>query len=80
MQLLELTAYGHHKVTPKVTFTGVFQDFLFDSDLLTDGAPPNDRGCRVCGKIGHFMRDCPVIQAKKSGSVSCISYFVGGVI
>ena len=26
---------------------------------LTDGPPPNDRGCRACGKIGHLVRDCP---------------------
>ena len=26
---------------------------------MTDGEPPNDRGCRACGKIGHLVRDCP---------------------
>ena len=35
------------------------QDFFFDRQLLTDGAPPNDRGCRACGKIGHLVADCP---------------------
>jgi len=35
------------------------QDYFFDPDLLTDGAPPNDRGCRACGKIGHLVADCP---------------------
>merc|ERR1712012_622135 len=35
------------------------QDYFFDRDLLTDGAPPNDRGCRACGKIGHLVADCP---------------------
>lgn len=35
------------------------QDYLFDSKQLTDGAPPNDRGCRFCGKIGHIQKDCP---------------------
>ncbi|XP_076069141.1 terminal uridylyltransferase 7-like isoform X2 [Oratosquilla oratoria] len=34
-------------------------DYLFDAKLLTDGAPPNDRGCRYCGKIGHLQKDCP---------------------
>ena len=35
------------------------QDYFFDRNLLTDGAPPNDRGCRACGKIGHLVADCP---------------------
>jgi len=35
------------------------QDYFFDPELLTDGAPPNDRGCRACGKIGHLVADCP---------------------
>jgi len=35
------------------------QDYFFDPQLLTDGAPPNDRGCRACGKIGHLVADCP---------------------
>ncbi|KAG0710685.1 Terminal uridylyltransferase 4 [Chionoecetes opilio] len=34
-------------------------DYLFDNKQLTDGAPPNDRGCRFCGKIGHIQKDCP---------------------
>ncbi|KAK7072353.1 Terminal uridylyltransferase 4 [Halocaridina rubra] len=34
-------------------------DYLFDTRNLTDGAPPNDRGCRFCGKIGHIQKDCP---------------------
>merc|ERR1711962_29463 len=43
-------------------------DYLFDNKNLTDGAPPNDRGCRYCGKIGHIQRDCPkrkISQEKK---------------
>ncbi|CAH1773302.1 unnamed protein product [Owenia fusiformis] len=40
-------------------------DYLFDPKLLTDGAPPNDRGCRICSKIGHFAKDCPVVQNRK---------------
>merc|ERR1712131_52315 len=32
----------------------------FSASLLTDGEEvPNDRCCRVCGKIGHFVKDCP---------------------
>lgn len=27
--------------------------------LLTSGSPPNDRGCRRCGKIGHIFKNCP---------------------
>lgn len=34
-------------------------DYLFDAKHFTDGAPPNDRGCRFCGKIGHVQKDCP---------------------
>lgn len=36
------------------------QEYFFDSKVLTDGElAPNDRCCRVCGKIGHYMKDCP---------------------
>merc|ERR1712130_494366 len=35
------------------------QDYFFDRENLTDGYPPNDRGCRACGKIGHLVADCP---------------------
>lgn len=41
------------------------QDYLFDKHLLTEGEPPNDRGCRICSKIGHFARECPKMQARK---------------
>jgi len=33
--------------------------YLFDPKAMADGSPPNDRGCRACGKIGHLVRDCP---------------------
>jgi terminal uridylyltransferase len=37
-----------------------FADALFSKMLLTDGDEvPNDRCCRICGKIGHFVKDCP---------------------
>ena len=35
------------------------QEYLWDLNYLVDGPPPNDRGCRACGKIGHLVRDCP---------------------
>ncbi|XP_025109953.1 terminal uridylyltransferase 7-like isoform X2 [Pomacea canaliculata] len=40
-------------------------DYFFDSDLLCDGKPPNDRGCRMCGKIGHMVKDCPNRRPRK---------------
>ncbi|ELK35753.1 Terminal uridylyltransferase 7 [Myotis davidii] len=34
-------------------------EYFFDPDVLTEGElAPNDRCCRICGKIGHFMKDC----------------------
>ncbi|XP_028939220.1 terminal uridylyltransferase 4 isoform X2 [Ornithorhynchus anatinus] len=44
--------WSRHAVRP--------QEYFFDSKVLTDGElAPNDRCCRVCGKIGHYMKDCP---------------------
>lgn len=37
------------------------QEYFFDPEVLTEGeVAPNDRCCRICGKIGHFMKDCPL--------------------
>ena len=33
----------------------IFQLYLFDPKAMADGSPPNDRGCRACGKIGVSM-------------------------
>ncbi|XP_037633222.1 terminal uridylyltransferase 7 isoform X2 [Sebastes umbrosus] len=36
-------------------------EYFFDPEVLTEGeVAPNDRCCRICGKIGHFMKDCPM--------------------
>ncbi|XP_060793766.1 terminal uridylyltransferase 4 isoform X2 [Neoarius graeffei] len=46
--------------TPFYPKQGMEADYFFDSKVLTDGElAPNDRCCRVCGKIGHYMKDCP---------------------
>ncbi|NWJ01062.1 TUT4 uridylyltransferase, partial [Crypturellus undulatus] len=46
--------------TPFYPAIGREAEYFFDSKVLTDGElAPNDRCCRVCGKIGHYMKDCP---------------------
>nr|XP_039258608.1 terminal uridylyltransferase 4-like [Styela clava] len=36
------------------------QRYFFNAEFLMDGEEvPNDRCCRICGKIGHFVKDCP---------------------
>lgn len=44
-----------------------FLAYFFDHRQLVDGPPPNDRGCRVCGKIGHRMKECPKRQKNNGG-------------
>ena len=39
-----------------------FQQYLFDPHALRDGNPPNDRGCRACGKIGVSNQSESVIS------------------
>ncbi|XP_048352906.1 terminal uridylyltransferase 4 [Sphaerodactylus townsendi] len=46
--------------TPFYPPQGREPEYFFNSKVLTDGElAPNDRCCRVCGKIGHYMKDCP---------------------
>ncbi|XP_076010555.1 terminal uridylyltransferase 4 [Genypterus blacodes] len=46
--------------TPYYPAPGTDLEYFFDSKVLTDGElAPNDRCCRICGKIGHYMKDCP---------------------
>jgi len=41
------------------------QDYYFSYDVLTDGlCQPKDRGCRRCGRIGHFVNKCPLLTPK----------------
>ncbi|XP_041359697.1 terminal uridylyltransferase 4-like isoform X2 [Gigantopelta aegis] len=40
-------------------------DYFFDRTLLSEGSPPNDRGCRVCGKIGHIAKECHIVVNRK---------------
>ncbi|XP_068167780.1 terminal uridylyltransferase 7 [Antennarius striatus] len=43
-----------------------YQEYFFDPEVLTEGeVAPNDRCCRICGKIGHFMKDCPMRKKVK---------------
>lgn len=44
-----------------------FQVYYLNVKALTDGEPPNDRGCRFCKSIGHKERDCP--EKKKRNRV-----------
>ena len=42
------------------------QRFFFDPLFLTDGfLPPADRNCNVCGKIGHWGKQCPYNKSKR---------------
>ncbi|XP_051547805.1 terminal uridylyltransferase 7-like isoform X2 [Myxocyprinus asiaticus] len=41
-------------------------EYFFDPEVLTEGKlAPNDRCCRICGKIGHFMKDCPMRKRQR---------------
>lgn len=55
--------------TPVRAFPPVYpthMEYFFDPEVLTEGeVAPNDRCCRICGKIGHFMKDCPMRKKSK---------------
>ncbi|XP_064604614.1 terminal uridylyltransferase 4-like isoform X2 [Liolophura sinensis] len=40
-------------------------DYFFAADKLTEEAPPTDKCCRACGKIGHFVKECPIVRNRK---------------
>uniref|UniRef100_A0A8C2ZYU8 CCHC-type domain-containing protein n=1 Tax=Cyclopterus lumpus TaxID=8103 RepID=A0A8C2ZYU8_CYCLU len=56
--------------TPVKAFSPVYpsqMEYFFDPEVLTEGeVAPNDRCCRICGKIGHFMKDCPMRKKYKN--------------
>lgn len=40
--------------------------YFFNRKIFTDGKnPPNERGCRICYKIGHKMKDCPLKRMER---------------
>ncbi|TKS78379.1 Terminal uridylyltransferase 4 [Collichthys lucidus] len=55
--------------TPVKAFPPLYpsqMEYFFDPEVLTEGeVAPNDRCCRICGKIGHFMKDCPMRKKSK---------------
>lgn len=52
------------------------QEYFFDPEVLTEGeVAPNDRCCRICGKIGHFMKDCPLRKRLVKNSLLTASHY-----
>ena len=42
-----------------VFFNIFLQEYLFNPKvLISAGPPPNDRGCLICGKVGHKAKEC----------------------
>lgn len=44
-----------------------WHNYLFDPNKLTEGVLPTGRGCRICGKIGHKVKDCPAKKSRGGG-------------
>uniref|UniRef100_A0A3P9C4V1 CCHC-type domain-containing protein n=1 Tax=Maylandia zebra TaxID=106582 RepID=A0A3P9C4V1_9CICH len=52
-------------------------EYFFDPEVLTEGeVAPNDRCCRICGKIGHFMKDCPLRKKWVQSQVFCHNIYL----
>lgn len=42
------------------------QRYFFDTFYLNDGRlPPTGRNCNICGKIGHFAKECPFNRSRR---------------
>lgn len=42
------------------------QRFFFNPMLLNNGCmPPTGRNCNLCGKIGHWAKECPYNKANR---------------
>ena len=42
------------------------QRSFFDVQILTNGLlPPTGRNCNVCGKIGHWAKECPFNKSRR---------------
>jgi len=70
----DISIYNKPPAAPEVN-VDVFCDILISKALLTNGEEvPSDRCCRICGKIGHFIKDCPLSSrnrrlAEKNGNI-----------
>lgn len=61
----------------KLFYLHLSQEYFFDPEVLTEGeVAPNDRCCRICGKIGHFMKDCPLRKKWVQSQVFCHNIYL----
>ncbi|XP_022650338.1 terminal uridylyltransferase 4-like isoform X2 [Varroa destructor] len=54
-----LTSPGRPLSTTEGDLVDLYRHFMNPREL-TVGRPPKDRGCKRCGKIGHWIKDCPI--------------------